>query len=180
MKFLILFFLFPLLVIPMAFSGPSLSGIELYSSQKFSWDLEKAKKGTVLFFLSSSCPCSNSHLPHLEDLKKEFSQFSFIGVHSHRSATKEKTQQYFGKKKLSFPILFDSNLKIANLYKAVKTPHVFILGKKGEILFHGGITNSVSFKAAKKFYLKNALLDIQKGKRPQKSFARALGCYISR
>ena len=157
-----------------------ISGEELHSSKTFSWDMESSKKGTVVLFLSSSCPCSNSHIPHLKKLKTEFKNMQFIGIHSNKLAKQKRIQNYFNKKEVNFPVLYDHDLKIANLFKAIKTPHVFVFNQKGKILFQGGLTNSVNFKIAKKFYLQEALIDIEKGLIPKQSFARALGCYISR
>ena len=158
----------------------TISGEELHSSKIYSWDMQKAKKGTVVFFLSSSCPCSNSHISHLKKLKSEFRNLHFIGIHSNKFAKRKRIQDYFNKKEVNFPVLLDHDLKIANLFKAVKTPHVFVFNQKGKTLFHGGLTNSINFKIAQKFYLKEALTDIENGLIPKQSFARALGCYISR
>jgi len=158
---------------------------DLFQNKMFEWDLEKsaAQKnlmGTVISFLSSKCPCSNSHLMHLMDLQNKFPQFLFIGVHSNKKGKKEVVRSFFRKKAFSLPLLFDSTLKLANSFRAIKTPHTFVIGKKGNLLFHGGITNSINFKFATKFYLSDALTKLKNKKPLEQIYARAIGCSIAR
>lgn len=140
--------------------------------------LNTKNKDTVVFFLSASCPCTKKNIPYLQALGKEFPNFQFIGVHSNANEDIEVAKKEFGDFK--FPIAYDSDMKIADHFKATKTPHVFVLNKKDEILFHGGVTNSIDPKRAKKFYLANALNDISKNREVKQQFAKALGCYIVR
>ena len=162
-------------------------GQNLLKGEMFEWSFQKSAsqnhygfKGTVISFLSSKCPCSNSHLKHLIDLQEKFPQFLFIGIHSNKKGKKKEIQSFFRTKKLSFPLLFDSSLELANSFRALKTPHIFVISKKGELLFHGGITNSINFKFATKFYLKEALTKIKNKKPLEKIYARAIGCSIAR
>lgn len=140
--------------------------------------LNTKSKHTVIFFLSASCPCTKNHIPYLQELGKKYPSFQFLGVHSNANETIESANKEFGS--FGFPIAFDKDMKIADQFKATKTPHVFVVNPKGEILFHGGVTNSTHPKRAKKFYLKNALDDISNNKEVKQKFARALGCYIIR
>ena len=157
----------------------------LIQNKTFEWDLKesvahKNLKGTVISFLSSKCPCSNSHLTHLMNLKKKFPQFLFFGIHSNKKQKEKDVRSFFLKKGLSFPLLLDSSLELANSFRAIKTPHTFVINKKGKLLFHGGITNSVSFKFATKFYLEEALTKINNKEPLEKVYARAIGCSIAR
>ncbi|WP_372656103.1 redoxin domain-containing protein [Halobacteriovorax sp.] len=140
--------------------------------------LDTKDKNTVIFFLSASCPCTKNHIPYLQDLGKQYPNFQFLGIHSNANETIESAKKEFGS--FGFPIAFDKDMKIADQFKATKTPHVFVVNPKGEILFHGGVTNSTAPKRAKKFYLKNALEDIKNNREVKQKFARALGCYIIR
>ncbi len=140
--------------------------------------LNTKDRNTVVFFLSASCPCTKNHIPYLQELGKKYPNFQFLGVHSNANETYEGAQKEY--KDFSFPIAYDKDLKIADQFKAVKTPHVFIINPKEEILFHGGVTNSTDPKRAKSFYLKNALEDIVNKREVSQKFAKALGCYIIR
>lgn len=140
----------------------------------------KNSKVGVFYFLSSTCPCSKGYFKYLNDLQKKFPQFSFMGFHSSKSISIEVAQKYFDKHEIEFPILFDKDLKYADMFKASKTPHVFVLNENGEVLYHGGVANSRMIKNAKTFYLEEVLTDLNENKKPRHSYARALGCYIAR
>ena len=140
---------------------------DIVTNKSLKWSLtnsplENKLIGTVITFLSTKCPCSNSHLPHLLELQKDFPQFSFIGIHSDKMGKKGDVQAFFKEKKVTFPVLLDSKLKLANAFKAIKTPHVFVINSEGQLLFHGGLTNSANFKFAKKLYLREALNKIKR------------------
>ena len=154
-----------------------LSTSTLLDGKKVS-SLKTKDRETVVFFLSASCPCTKKNIPYLQTLSKEYPDFQFLGVHSSANESIEDAKKEFGA--LNFPIAYDEDMKIADQFKATKTPHVFVLNKKSEILFHGGVTNSVDPIRAKNFYLKNALEDITKNKEVRQKFAKALGCYIVR
>lgn len=149
----------------------------LLSGKKVS-TLNKPKKGHVIFFLSGSCPCTKKHIPYLEDLSKKYSDYKFLGVHSNSLESFEAAKKEFNG--IKFPIAYDDQAKIANHFKAIKTPHVFVLSNSGETLYHGGVTNSTNPLKAKSFYLENALNDLKKSNKVEVKFAKALGCYIVR
>lgn len=165
---------FNVLAVPVKFQG-----VDLRNDTVVSLDFT-GKNYLVVYFLSSSCPCSQSHFDHLNDLEKKYKDFSFIGLNSNKNTSKENAKKYFNKFKIKFPILLDKKLEFANAYGALKTPHVFIVNKAGEIIFQGGATNSRNTKRATKFYLSNALEQLSNGKKLKIKNAKALGCYIQR
>jgi thioredoxin-related protein len=157
---------------------PSVQGEDLFSGRAL--DLVAKSKGLVVTFLSARCPCSNSHVPMLEKLSHEFPDFQFVAVHSNADETAELAQNYFKESRLSVPVIQDKDSKLADRFKALKTPHVFVLDAKGEIVFKGGMTNSSEASGADRQYLKEALLALQAGKKVETPEARSLGCAISR
>ena len=74
----------------------------------------------------------------------------------------------------------DKEARLANDFGAMKTPHAFIVGPKGECLFNGGVDDTKDSSKAQKFYLRQALIDIKSGKEPEQKSARTLGCTIMR
>ncbi len=149
------------------------------TSKQINSDSQK-KLATVIYFLSSTCPCSQGHFDHLNSLQKSYPEFQFIGFHSSKSTPLKRAKRYFDQFTIDFPIYLDKKLKVANLLKALKTPHVFVLNKKGDFLFQGGATNSRNPKRADQFYLQKALRELKEGKPIETKVARALGCYIQR
>ena len=114
--------------------------------------LQNGKLSTVAIFLSKDCPCSKGNLDYINELSKEFPEFQFIGIHSKKNTSNDEIKSYLKDKPLHFDIYNDSDLKIADLFKALKTPHAFILNPQGEIVYNGGITNSTFPKNAKEFF----------------------------
>ncbi len=140
----------------------------------------EGKQGVVVVFLSAVCPCSDSHIHELSRLKTEYSEFSFVGVHSNTDEGRELTQKYFTQTKLPFPVIQDTNAKIADEFKAFKTPHAFVISPKGEILYQGGVSSSRHFDSADRKYLREALGDLKAGRKVGMAEGRTLGCIISR
>ncbi|MDD0853586.1 redoxin domain-containing protein [Halobacteriovorax sp. GB3] len=138
-------------------------------------------KAHVIFFSSIDCPCSDSHMAHFNELKKKYPQVEFLAINvNDYNENKEQISAYYKEKSPSLNWYWDKGFKVSDLFKAVKTPHVFLLNEKGQIIYHGGVSNSSNFPKASKFYLQDALADLKANRDVKKKFARALGCYIAR
>lgn len=140
----------------------------------------KGRKGVVVAFLSAVCPCSNSHLKELSALSNEYPDFDFFGVHSNTDEEKEPTQKYFREANLPFPTIQDSGARIADAYKALKTPHVFVILTSGEVAYQGGVSSSRNFDSADRKFLREALEDLKQHRAVKTPEGRTLGCVIAR
>lgn len=161
-------------------STQPISGNDLRTGEHISVNPKENSKGTVVVFLSTQCPCSRSHEKVVQALAHEFSELKFVGVHSNQDEKAEISQKYFKEGGFSFPIIQDDKFKIADEYRALKTPHAFIVGPQGECWFNGGVDNSSDAARANQHYLRNALLDLRNGKEPKEKQVRTLGCVIKR
>lgn len=180
MKYLLCLFITLISTISFATTLPSVEGVDVLSSKNVKAQMSEAAKGTVLVFLSAKCPCSASHEGLLNDLQAKYKDFVFIGVHSNSDENAEMTKLHFANAGLKFPVIQDPNSKWANELGALKTPHAFVLDKKGEVLYQGGVTDSHTGPSAKNKFLDNVLEDISAGKAPRIKEGRALGCIIQR
>ena len=63
----------------------SFEGLDLLSGKDIKKTFDE-KKYLVAYFLSSSCPCSQAHFDHLNELQKKYKNFNFIGFHSNKQA----------------------------------------------------------------------------------------------
>ena len=138
------------------------------------------KKGTVLVFLSSSCPCSNAHIEHLKELSQKFSEIKFVGIHSNVDETRKDSKEYFTLQNLPFPVLRDENSLWANRLKAYRTPHAFLVSPAGAVIYQGGVTSSAEAKKAEHFYLQETLERLVAGKKIATTKTRVIGCAIAR
>lgn len=142
------------------------------------------KKGSVLIFMSASCPCSNSHVDTIKTIANDFKEFEFIGIHSNADEPVEFARQYFIEKQILFPIISDPDQALADQFEAQKTPHAVIIGLNGKVHYQGGITSSASCKPDAEPFLKKALSAYRDSKYssiPEKmAETRVLGCLIKR
>lgn len=158
----------------------AVKGPDILTSQPVTPDL-KNSRGLVVVFLSAVCPCSNSHLGELSTLAKEHPDFKFIGIHSNPEEEKNSTQDYFREAGLPFPVIQDEHTRIADSFKALKTPHAFVLLKEGRIAYQGGVSSSRHFdEKVERRYLREALVDLAAGREVKTPRSRPLGCAISR
>lgn len=155
-----------------------ISGKDLFSQEEI--HVPPGAKGQIVVFLSSVCPCSDSHVEELKKLFDDFPEFSFVSAHSNMDEEKKSTLEYFKKLDLPFPVIRDSDLKLANHFKAYKTPHAFVLSKEGQLVYEGGISNSKSFENADRNFLREALINIANHQPVKTPKGRTLGCVISR
>lgn len=163
---------------PILASATPIGGNDLFTGKHL--EVPSGKKGTVLIFLSAQCPCSQSHVASLKKLSEEYKDFTFIAIHSNSDEGKDFTQKYFKEIDLKFAVIQDSDGKIADKFRALKTPHAFVLDEQGKILYKGGMTDSHDGGSANKQYLKEALNDLSKGQTVRLAETRTLGCHISR
>ena len=158
------------------------SGSDLVQDKEVTFRFSEAQKATVVAFLSTRCPCSASHQSVLNQLTRDFGTqgFRFVGIHSNANEDLKEAREFFGKSGLAFPVVHDPHSKLADQLKAFKTPHVFVVSPKAEVLFEGGVDNSKSSEKATQHYLKEALAAISLGKNPPEKAVRVLGCEIKR
>lgn len=138
------------------------------------------KKVRVLVFLSARCPCSNSHIAELNSIVEDFPDVEMMGVHSNQDENRSLTENYFKNIGLKFSVYEDKGAKLADQYKAFKTPHAYVLNKNQEIIFQGGVSNSHELSRADRKYLREAIEDVLANRPVRTAKAKSLGCVISR
>ncbi|MGZ3690493.1 MAG: redoxin family protein [Pseudobdellovibrio sp.] len=182
MKTLSVAFLVSLLALCANASLPSrIQGLNLVNNKPaaLSTQIQDAK-ALVVVFLSAKCPCSDSHIKVLKKLSEKYKDVKFVGIHSNADENLTVSQKYFKNAGLNFEIIQDKDATLADQFQAFKTPHAFVLNTKGEILYQGGVTNSSHADAADKFFLADALEDIEQNKEVRTPEGRTLGCVIMR
>ncbi|MGE3683381.1 MAG: redoxin domain-containing protein [Bdellovibrionales bacterium] len=156
----------------------SVSGKDLLADKSI--EVKPGSKGTVLVFMSAKCPCSNNHVGVLKKLAADFKDFSFVAVHSNADESLDLSKSYFKAAELPFPVIQDEGGELADEFKALKTPHAFLLGPGGKILYKGGVTSSTHGESAERRLLRGALSDVDAGRKVRVAEGRTLGCAISR
>lgn len=156
----------------------TLRGPDLVRSRPI--EIKPGARGTVVVFLSAKCPCSDSHVQEVKSLSQEHAGFNFVAVHSNVDEDRDTAAAYFKKASLPFPVIRDEGARIADEFKAFKTPHAYVLSAEGEILYKGGVSNSKDCDKADRKFLREALDDLKAGRTVKTPEGRTLGCVISR
>lgn len=157
-----------------------ITATDLFTGQQKTLSLDASKKGTVVVFLSSQCPCSVDHEQTLRETAERFSDFQFVAVHSNADESVEEAKAHFTKGQWKFPVYQDHGTDLADLFAAAKTPHAFVLTPKGIVVFQGGVTDSRRTAHAHRNFLEETLTRMRKGAPIENKEAKTLGCAISR
>lgn len=161
--------------------SPALSlpiqSLDIGTQKGFSTERSKTH---VLLFLSHDCPCVNSHLAHLSELQETFTDFQFVGVQFPVADKEQELMDFYRQAELSFPVLMDEKFELINKYKALRTPHVFILRNEAQILYQGSVSDSTDIERSQHRYLEQALVQLRKDEPVKPNKTRPLGCVIPR
>lgn len=140
-------------------------------------------KAVVVMFIATKCPVSNAYNDRMGAIAREYSSkgIQFVGINSNKAEPAEEVAAHAHEHRLNFPIAKDPGNKIADAYGALKTPEVFVLSPKGDLLYHGRIDESQDDpKNVKSPDLRNALDAILAGKTVPVAETKAFGCTIKR
>jgi len=141
----------------------------------------KGKRGTVLVFLSAQCPVVRGYNDRINAIYDDYSQkgFSFVGINSNVTENEEMVGQH-AKLHYKFPVLIDSENKIADKLRANYTPEIFFFDANKKLAYHGAIDDDRTAKKINANYLRTAFDEILSGKTVSLKETRAFGCTIKR
>jgi peroxiredoxin len=148
-------------------------------------DIEGAK-GYIIVFTCNECPFAKLYEDRLIALHKTYAPkgYSVIVINTNVNESNEKEnfvamQKRAEEKAFPFVYLADEGQKIFPQYGAVRTPHVFLLDGEKKVRYIGRIDdNSKSSSDVKVKYLEEAILALEKGRKPFPSVTKTIGCPI--
>ncbi|PQJ74211.1 thioredoxin family protein [Polaribacter gangjinensis] len=149
-------------------------------------DYKKAK-GFIIIFTCNMCPYSVANEDRINALDAKYKSKGFPVIAINPNDPKASKGDGFEdmivrakEKSFSFPYLFDEGQKVYPKFGASKTPHVFIVNKKGmKVEYIGAIDNSSKNPdAVTEKYVENAVDALLAGKKIEKTETRAIGCTI--
>ena len=138
-------------------------------------------KATVVVFTCNSCPVAKSYEDDLVALAKEYQPkgIQFLAINPN-PADKVPADSFPNmikraeEKGFPYPYLYDETQEVAHTYGAKVTPHVFVVGPEGTVVYEGAVDN----RQEKPNYLANALDDILAGKKVEQPSAKPFGCTV--
>ncbi|HET6557098.1 MAG TPA: thioredoxin family protein [Prolixibacteraceae bacterium] len=146
-------------------------------------------KGFVVVFTCNSCPYAQAYQDRIVAIDKKYKSQGYpviaINPNDPGIAPDDSFDQMVTvakKKGFTFPYLIDEKQEVYKAYGATKTPHVYLLQKKGSdmvVQYIGAIDdNYKDASQVKTTYLANALDAVIAGKSPEPSSTKAIGCGI--
>jgi peroxiredoxin len=148
-------------------------------------DLNKGK-GFIVIFTCNHCPFSQAYEQRIIALHKKYAPkgMPVVAINPNDPA-REPEDSYDNMKKRAkkykypFVYLVDETQAIAKAYGAMRTPHVYVLDAKRNVIYIGAIDdNFEDAKLVKEKYLENALDAFLSGKPINNSVTKAIGCGI--
>ena len=143
-------------------------------------------KGYIVIFTCNTCPYAVAYEDRIIELHKVYGEkgYPVIAINPNDPSIKtgdsvKAMKQRATEKDFPFEYLFDESQMVFPKYGATRTPHVFLLDKDRIVKYIGAIDdNSQDASAVKVKYVEEAIAAIEKGKEPNPSFTKAVGCGI--
>lgn len=151
--------------------------------------LGEGKKYIVLDFWSRQCPAAQGAEPAFAKLYTDYNAkgVAFVHIASNKAENKveadvKATKDYIKKNSIAFPVLLDVDNKIANVFGATNTPHLFVIDTKDmKVVYTGALNDNVWKKEnIKREYVREALDLLLAGKPVAEPTTTATGCTIKR
>jgi len=148
-------------------------------------DLKDARF-VVAVFMGTRCPIGNAYVPTLIDLQKDYADkgVRVIGINPNLSDSTGDIGKHVEKFKVTFPVLVDSEQRVADLFGAQRTPEVFVLDSRRTIRYRGRIDDRFGYlykrEKSRKQELKAALDELLADKTVSVSSTEPVGCLITR
>lgn len=143
----------------------------------------EALRGRIVIvnFWSAECPwCERADRELLHHLLNWDAQVVLLPIASNVNESREMIAAVAAKRQLPF-VLLDEDHRVADLYGAQSTPHLFVVDSEG-ILRYQGALDDVNFRQRQptRNYLQMAVEALIAGKTPQPAQTPPYGCAIVR
>jgi thiol-disulfide isomerase/thioredoxin len=162
-----------------SFSLPDASGV-VHSAGELG-----RSKATVLMFVATDCPNSNTYAPVLASLYREYSRrgVAFFNVYSDPQETASTVRKHDADFQTPFAALLDPHQTLARQTGARSTPEAVILDPQGRILYRGRVDDRfVAFGKTRyspgENDLQEALDAVLSGRAAPHPVTRTIGCAI--
>jgi peroxiredoxin len=142
-------------------------------------------QATVLVFVGTECPNSNTYSPVLARLYREYSprRVQFLGVYSDPADNAAAVEKHDAEYQIPYPALLDPIHTLALATGARSTPEAVILSPSGEVLYRGRVDDRFVEYGKTRFRpsredLREALDQVLSGQPVKNPVTKVLGCAI--
>jgi peroxiredoxin len=137
---------------------------------------------TVVTFIATECPVSNSYNQRMTDLYKDYTakNVKFIFVNANRSEPAGVVRDHAKRVGFPFAVYKDPDNVLADRFDAQVTPESFVIDSSGTIRYHGSIDDNMNESSVHTQRLRVALDALLAGKTVPSTETKAFGCTIKR
>jgi thiol-disulfide isomerase/thioredoxin len=137
---------------------------------------------TVVTFIATQCPVSNSYNQRMIELYKDYSpkNVKFIFVNANRSEPAGEVREHAKRVGFSFPVYKDPDNVVADRFDAQVTPESYVIDSAGILRYHGSIDDNMNAARVRTQRLRQALDALLAGKPVPAIETKAFGCTIKR
>lgn len=154
-------------------------------------------KVTVVNFYSIQCPIQAAWDSRLAEIQKDFAAQGVTFLHIDSNATEigaeppkvegeqkpyENIRAHLAAKELPFRVLVDHGNKVADLFAATSTPHVYVFGKDGKLVYKGLVDDDQrnAKPDGRQNHLRDVLGKLVKDEKVEPFATKEVGCSIKR
>jgi peroxiredoxin len=149
----------------------------------------KDSMGFVIAFTCNHCPYAQAYQDRLIDIANRYRSkgISVIAINPNDPSVSpedsfDEMKKRSDGKKYPFPYLMDVKQEVYKIYGAERTPHIFLVSKRGGeyiVEYIGAIDDNYKDAAqVTQPYLESAIEAVLAGKSPEPNFTKAIGCSI--
>jgi len=137
---------------------------------------------TVVTFIATQCPVSNSYNQRMIDLYKDYASknVKFVFINANRSEPASEVRDHAKRVGFPFAVYKDPGNVLADRFDAQVTPESFVIDGSGTIRYHGSIDDSMEESHVRVRRLRAALDAVLAGKPVPSAETKAFGCTIKR
>lgn len=151
--------------------------LETLDGHKLEMNNYDERPATAILFLSARCPVTEESIGAINKLylKYRLRDVLYVGVCSDAAEQGDELRTFAQNRGLIFPVYRDADQTIAKRLGATVTPEVFLLDRRGTLVFHGGL-DSPEAQAA----LEAAVTSVLKKQPVEKATSDVRGTSISK
>jgi thiol-disulfide isomerase/thioredoxin len=137
---------------------------------------------TVVTFIATQCPVSNSYNQRMIELYKDYTakNVKFIFVNANRSEPAGEVRDHARRVGFPFAVYKDPDNVLADRFDAQVTPESYVIDDAGVIRYHGAIDDNMNESRVRTRTLRAALDALLAGKGVPSTETKAFGCTIKR
>ena len=137
---------------------------------------------TVVVFIATRCPISNSYNQRMNAIFGDYSGkgVRFVFINSNANEPASEVAQHAKSAAFLFPVYKDPDNRAADRFGAMATPESYVIDSQGTLRYHGYIDDSTNEARVKNRGLRNALDAVLAGKDVPAVETKAFGCTIKK